>query len=76
MMWKIRMMVAIGFMLTIVPLAVANPTIVTTVTPNPGGAKNTLRGSGTWDLAANEEYVAITFETELNKSNPVQTNYK
>jgi hypothetical protein len=44
-----------------------------TVTPNPGGNKNTIQGSGMWSLGCGETYSKIEYVTTL-KSNGQQTS--
>lgn len=58
--------------LSLLPLQMG-ATINLTVTPNPGGNAQQIKGSGTWGLAAGETYTLIQYAVVLKNSNPQQT---
>ena len=56
---KTKALVALCFMLLVTPIVMGVPTVTMTVTPNPGGLKNTLLGSGTYMMGKNETLTKI-----------------
>ena len=62
---KTKALVALCFMLLVTPIVMGVPTVTMTVTPNPGGLKNTLLGSGTYMMGKNETLTKIMYIATL-----------
>lgn len=68
---KTKALVAFAFAMLVMPM-VMGASLTMDLTPNPGGAKNMLKGHGTWALKKGEKFESICFHTTVKDSTPVQ----